>query len=267
MKLYLLTAGIVMLELACAFEVTIFALLYIPLDPGYAESLFSAGGITQGGLVLTFSVIAAVLLARLKQLDTHIFSTEFPVMKILIFMVVFTMLSAAKYLSILLGFKYHILLLLTAAAALLILLQTGLMLYHSEVSVWNHPTTSGLLIVSGFILAVSVALLSDVFDQNSGLMLKWLAGLLIVEIPVLFSRFRFLTHAAGPGRKVAAKLLGDHIMIFGGFIIAGIFIPLVFIFFSFWTHADNLAGISILAILGVLFERYLFFTVTGTERA
>jgi hypothetical protein len=266
MKPYLLTAWIVILELACALEVTIFALLYIPLDPGYAESVLNEGTFAQGGLVLFFSVIALAVSAVLKQFDMHIFSTDFPVRKILIFQMVFIILAALKYLSILLGLKYHILLLLSAAAAFLVLLQAGLMLYHSEVPVWKHPTTTGFLIVSGFILAVSVVLLSGSFNQDTGAMLKWLAGLLILEIPVLFSRFRFLTHAGGPGRDVAAKLLGDQILIFGGFIIAGIFIPLVFIFFSFWTQADSHTGISILVILGVLLERSLFFSVTGTGR-
>jgi len=107
--------------------------------------------------------------------------------------------------------------------------------------------------------------LSHVFIRYQNTILIWLGIFLVLEIPMIFARFRYLSRSDSRTRIVAAMLLNENIFLFGGYIIAGIFVPLVFIGYTLWIQPVSETGTAMLAILGALVERYLFFTVNACE--
>jgi hypothetical protein len=265
MKLYLFTLAAVLCGLAYTLDAAFFLLLYGPMDPLSAEAMLTGGSLAKGGLSLLFGLLGGLSGLGLRKFN----NTQTPLIpgidKMLILHGIFMIAAAAKYLLLSGDPALHIVSLIVAAFSFFMMFQPVRWIYGSDISAWRHPTTTGLALNSGFIITSGILILSHIFIRYESSMLTWLGIFLISEIPMIFGRFRFLSRFDSRTRMVAAKLLNENIFLFGGYIIAGIFIPLVFIGYNLWIQPVSETGTALLAILGALVERYLFFTVNASE--
>ncbi len=267
MTFHLIFLSIILFELTYALEISIFFLLYTPLDLVTAETLIRTASFSKGNLVLFFGLAGLICGLTLMKVDKSGILKQTLLQKFLILHSVFTVIVLIKFLLFLFEVNLHVLALISAATAIFLFFQIGHLLYNSKILAWQHPTTSGYVLVSGLLLASTIIILSDQYSQYQMSMLVWLGILLVMDLVILFARFRFLTKSDQITRNLAAKLLSDHILLFGGYIIAGIFIPLVFIFYTFWVNPVSQQAIVILVTLGVLSERYIFIIVTGQGKS
>lgn len=267
MKLYLFTLMAILCGLAYALDFVVFILLYGPLDPVLAVALLTGDSLAKGGLSMFFGVLGGLAGLGLRRTD----NAQAPLIprldKILILHGIFMIAVAAKYLLLSSYPDLHMVSLIVAAFSFFMLFQPGRWIYRSEIPAWKHPTTTGLALISGFIITVGILILSHIFLRYESTLLIWLGIFLVSEIPMIFARFRFLSRSDSRTRIVAAQLLNEQIFLFGGYIIAGIFIPLAFIGYTLWIQPVSETGTAILAILGALLERYLFFTVNESEKS
>lgn len=262
MIISLMLISVVILELAYALEITVFLMLYTPLDLVAAEVYLSTGALAKGIWVVVSGSLGLAGLQLLLRLEKSRTLIQDKLRKILLWHLVFTIIVLMKYLFFLYDVYLHIWALLSAGMAFYLILRLGYLLFDANILAWRHPTTSGFVVISGFVLAGGVTIMQGEFIEYIDAILTGLAALLIIELFILFARFRFLTHSDQNMRGIAERLLGTHILIFGGFIISGIFIPLVLIFYSMLVQPVSDHGIAVLVMVGAVCERYLFFFVT-----
>ncbi len=262
MIIRLIFISMIIIELAYALEITVFVILYTPVDLIAAEEYLQTGALAKGLWVIMLGCLGLAGLQLLARLDKSHVLIQDQLRAILLWHLAFTMIVLTKYLFFLAGAYLHIFALISAGMAFYLIFRTGNLLIESNIPAWRHPTTSGFVLMSGFILAGGVIILQGEFVEYTDTLLTGLAILLIMELLILFARFRFLTHSDQNMRRIAERMLGTNILIFGGFIISGIFIPLVLIFFSMLVQPISEQGIAVLIIFGAICERYLFFFVT-----
>ena len=86
----------------------------------------------------------------------------------------------------------------------------------------------------------------------------WLCGLIIIEIFIILSRFKVLNMLRPETRQTVRLTLVNYGFVFGGRLIVGNFIPLVFCLYQGWSQENVLPISVIFVVLGELLERYLF---------
>ena len=133
----------------------------------------------------------------------------------------------------------------------------GFIFLHSDYPEFHHPTTIGGVVVTSALAGLSCFILLSGLSDLVQFQATWLLILLLLDMLIVFARFRFLA-AFNPATNQAAKqLLGKYIFIFGARIILGIFTPLVFLLYTMISDFSDIRGIAVLILLGGLINFFL----------
>ena len=141
---------------------------------------------------------------------------------------------------------------------------TGLLYYRSGAQMYQHPTSMGGTFVQAILLGISfyILFLSDETDVRFAA--TWFMILIVLDLFILIGRFRHLSGFSELTNRVARKLMGEYIFLFGARIILGIFIPLVLVIYALIRGNYEFKGVSALIILGGLLHSGVL-SMAGTE--
>ena len=86
----------------------------------------------------------------------------------------------------------------------------------------------------------------------------WICALILLELLVIFGRFKVLNMVRPETRQTVRLILVNYGFVFGARLIIGIFIPLTFCLYQAW-FKENVIAISVFfLVMGELIERFLF---------
>ncbi len=133
----------------------------------------------------------------------------------------------------------------------------GFIFLHSDHPEFHHPTTIGGIIVTSASAGLSCFILFSGLADKVQFQTAWLLILLVLDMLIVFARFRFLSAFNPTTNQAAKQLLGKYIFIFGARIILGIFTPLVFLLYTMISDFSGFRGIAVLILLGGLINLFL----------
>ena len=158
----------------------------------------------------------------------------------------------------------NILELINFVIAILCLSQLSKLFYVKEKSAWYHPTTLGTFYISAILLGISQMIVFEtVLSPFSGYA-YFLLILLVIEVLRIFTRFKYLTKFSYETNMIARSLLGKYGIYFGVRVVAGIFMPFVYIIYALYANEKLFQGVGALIIIGEFIERLLFIYLSNT---
>lgn len=119
---------------------------------------------------------------------------------------------------------------------------------------WKHITTP--LNIAAGIAKAGICALILIFDVEA--ISTIILILLVFEMAVIISRFRFLNRYSLESHQTSRLLLMRYSILFGARIIVGLFIPLVYVIYTYIGQIESFQFIAIFLIFGELIERFLF---------
>lgn len=152
----------------------------------------------------------------------------------------------------------NILDLLSFIFAIFLLYHLGSVFYFPEGIAWYHPTTRSIFFLTSILKGFAFILILDVFESLNRDFLYWILVLLIFDLLILYTRFKYLSQASISTRSIAKKLLGTYMMYFGVRIILGIFMPIIYILYSLLFQPLGIRSIGVLLVISTFIDRFLF---------
>jgi len=86
----------------------------------------------------------------------------------------------------------------------------------------------------------------------------------LIELLRIFTRFKYLTKFNYETNMIARSLLGRYGIYFGVRIVAGIFMPFVYIIYALYANEKLFQGVGALILIGEFIERLLFIYLSNT---
>ena len=152
------------------------------------------------------------------------------------------------------GLHFNFFELLIVGVGLFMLYLTGSAYYQSGMQMYQHPTTFGGTYIQSALIGIACYLLFPTDYTDARTAANWILLFIILDMFILIGRFRFLTQTSESTNRVARKLMGEYIFIFGARIIIGVFIPLVYVIYEFFNAGSEFKGVAILLVLGALLQ-------------
>ena len=162
------------------------------------------------------------------------------------------------------GYHLHIIELLMVPVCIWVIYLSGSIYYNSGKRMYAHPTAIGSAFVKSALMGISLNVLIPVNSIGSEFTPGTLIVLITLDLFILIAMFRFLAQSGDDTNRVAQKLLGEYIFLFGARIIIGIFIPLILLIYSIYISIDDFKGAAALMVLGVVLHS-LVLSLAGTE--
>lgn len=162
------------------------------------------------------------------------------------------------------GYHIHIIELLLVPAGIWVIYLSGSIYYNSGKRMYAHPTAIGSVFVNSALMGTSLNVLVPVNSIGAEFTPGTLIVLTTLHLFILIAMFRFLARSGDDTNRVARKLLGEYIFLFGARIIIGIFIPLILLIYSIYISIDDFKGAAALLVLGVVLHS-LVLSLAGTE--
>jgi len=158
----------------------------------------------------------------------------------------------------------NILELLNIVVAILCLSQVSKLFFVKEKSTWYHPTTLGSIYISTILLGISQMVIFETVSYPFSGYAYFLLLLLVIELLRIFTRFKYLTKFNYETNMIARSLLGRYGIYFGVRIVAGIFMPFVYIIYALYANEKLFQGVGALILIGEFIERLLFIYLSNT---
>jgi hypothetical protein len=177
---------------------------------------------------------------------------------LLIWLSVFIFGTSINYILFLFHSQQNILELMNLISAILSLNQLSKLFYVKEILTWYHPTTRSTFYLSVAFLGISQMLIMETLNFPFSGYAYFLLVLLTIEIFRIFTRFKYLTKMSYETNMIARSLLGKYGIYFGVRVMAGIFMPIVFILYALYVNEKLFQGVGVLIIIGEFIERLLF---------
>lgn len=136
--------------------------------------------------------------------------------------------------------------------------QLSKLFYIKEKLTWFHPTTVSTFFISTSLLGISQMLIFKTVIYPFKGYAYIILILMILELVRIFSRFKYLTNYSYETNMIARSLLGKHGIYFGVRVVAGIFMPIVYIIYALYANEKLFQGVGALIIIGEFIERLLF---------
>ncbi len=154
--------------------------------------------------------------------------------------------------------------LINFALAILCLSQFSKLFYVKEKSAWFHPTTLSTFYIAAALLGISQLLIFESINYPFTGYAYFLLVLLVIEVLRIFTRFKYLTKFSYETNIIARSLLGKYGIYFGVRVVAGIFMPFVYIIYALNANEKLFQGVGALLLIGEFIERLLFFYLSDT---
>lgn len=171
-----------------------------------------------------------------------------------------------NYLLFLFDIAQNFIELINFILTILCLNQLSKIFYVKNKLAWYHPTTQGSIIISVLLLGISQMLIFETINYPFTGYAYLLLILLIIENLRIFSRFKYLTKTSYETNKIARLLLGRYGIYFGVRVVAGIFMPIVYIIYALYANENLFQGVGALLIIGEFVERLLFIYLSDTPK-
>ena len=247
-------------NLLLGWQFVSFIFIYQSTDPGDILnrvdkcSAFSPYLLSIGALLS----IIILILQRLSPISYLHNVRDFP--KVMIVQNLFLILLFFNYLTVILNIHLDIFELTAFVFSFWLLIKWGAMFYNSKKSGWTHPTSHGAFFISALLLGCSLLSMFNLIRIEHTVLQYFLIVLLILDLFIVYARFQYLTKFNRETLKIARKLMGKQILLFGTRIIMGIFMPLIFIFYMILINGDGPRGVEVLILIGILIDKFLFLT-------
>lgn len=170
----------------------------------------------------------------------------------------FLVLLFFNILAIELNVHLDVLELIAFVFAVWLLLKWGAVFYNTGRAGWMHPTTHGSFSVSALLTGCSLLGIFNLVSIHSSILYDSLLVLLILDLCIVYARFKYLSNSGQETMKIARTLMGSHILFFGARIILGIFMPAIFIVYMMIIKGAEVKGVEILILVGTAIDRFLF---------
>ena len=159
----------------------------------------------------------------------------------------------------------NILELINLVFAILCLSQLSKIFFVKEKSAWFHPTTLSTFYISAALLGISQLLIFESLNYPFSGYAYFLLALLVIEVLRIFTRFKYLTKHCYETNMIARSLLGKYGIYFGVRVVAGIFMPFVYIIYALYANEKLFQGVGALLLIGEFIERLLFIYLSDTK--
>lgn len=140
------------------------------------------------------------------------------------------------------------------------LIKWGTVFYNSKRSGWTHPTTHGAFFVAALLIGCTFLSIFNLVSIDHSLLKYYLLVLLFFDLIIVYARFQYLSKSGQETLRIAKNLLGSQILYFGTRIIIGIFMPIIFILYMTMVDGDEVRGVELLILFGLLIDRVLFIS-------
>ena len=139
----------------------------------------------------------------------------------------------------------------------------GSVFYNSKIPGWIHPTTHGTFFVSAPLIGCSLVGIFNLIPSDTSLLQYFLLILLILELFIVYARFKYLSKSNQTTIQIARKLMGSQLLYFGSRIIIGIFMPAIFILYVIFIEESKVQGLEFLILFGTIIDRFLFINTVN----
>jgi hypothetical protein len=150
--------------------------------------------------------------------------------------------------------------------AVLSLNQVSKLFYVKAKSSWFHSTTISSFYFSSILLGTGQLIFFSIISYPFTGYAILLLSVLVIEILRIFTRFKFLTKHSYETNLIARSLLGKYGIYFGVRVVAGIFMPIVYIIYALYANQKLFQGVAVLLIIGELIERLLFIYLSDQNK-
>jgi len=169
-----------------------------------------------------------------------------------------------NYILYIYNLHQNILDLINLVFAILCLIQLSKLFFVKEKSAWYHPTTLSTFYISTALLGISQLLVFETLNNPFSGYAYLLLIILVIEVLRIFTRFKYLTKFSYETNMIARSLLGKYGIYFGVRVVAGIFMPFVYIIYALYSNDKLFQGVGALLIIGEFIERLLFIYLSNT---
>lgn len=176
---------------------------------------------------------------------------------------IFIILLLLDYIFYRLSWHLHLFELMIFLLTIALIIRWGSLISAQPLTGWQHPTTYGSLVISTLLNGCALLTLITPMGDRETFLPTFLIVLLLMELLILFARFRYLSTHSQVTNGLARLLMSRYLFLFGTRIMVGIFMPLVFILYFYVIRGESMEGVAILILVGTFLERYLFIKTSG----
>ena len=217
-------------------------------------------------VISVFIIVLLVLLFTRKSIKQKQFPFNYLAFKLhIIYLSVLIAGVLINYILYIYQMHQNILELINLVFAILCLSQLSKIFFVKEKSAWFHPTTLSTFYISSALLGISQLLIFESLNYPFSGYAYFLLALLVIEILRIFTRFKYLTKRSYETNMIARSLLGKYGIYFGVRVVAGIFMPFVYIIYALYANEKLFQGVGALLLIGEFIERLLFIYLSDTK--
>ena len=217
-------------------------------------------------VISVFIIVLLVLLFTRKSIKQKQFPFNYLAFKLhIIYLSVLIAGVLINYILHIYQMHQNILELINLVFAILCLSQLSKLFYLKVKSAWFHPTTLSTFYISAALLGISQLLIFESLNYPFSGYAYFLLALLVIEVLRIFTRFKYLTKHSYETNMIARSLLGKYGIYFGVRVVAGIFMPFVYIIYALYANEKLFQGVGALLLIGEFIERLLFIYLSDTK--
>jgi len=211
-------------------------------------------------IVLLFIILISKNSIRQKQFTINYLAFKFHA----IYLVLFIVGALINYILCIYQSHQNILELINFIIAIMCLSQLSKVFYIKEITAWYHPTTLSTFYISAALLGFSQLVIFKIISTPFSGYVYFLLLLMVIEVFRIFTRFKYLSKFSYETNMIARSLLGKYGIYFGVRVIAGIFMPFVYIIYAIFANDKLFQGVGMLLLIGEFIERLLFIYLSDT---
>jgi hypothetical protein len=151
--------------------------------------------------------------------------------------------------------------LIVFAATFYLLTATGNLVYDAGRDEWRHPTTLTQFLISALLAGGGLMLIVYPEVQNQTWITILLLTAIMFDLLIFLARFRFLAGATAELRALARALLGGYVIYTGVRLIAGSFIPMVYLVRGLFSSYAAPEATGLLLLTGVFLNMILMVLI------
>ncbi len=259
---FYLTIYSYLITLFLGWQIFSFINIYFQLNDNRIQFSFHQWmGVQQSYLpiIIIVIILISIFLITNKSIKQKKYPINYKAFKLhLTWLSVLILGAVTNYILYIFQLQQNILELINLIVAILCLNQLSKIFYVKEKSAWYHPTTQSTFYISAALLGISQILILEMLNYSYSSYAYFILLILTLEILRIIARFKYLTKFSYETNMIARSLLGRYGIYFGVRVVAGIFMPIVYIIYALYANEKLFQGVGALLLIGEFIERLLF---------
>ena len=259
---FYLTIYSYLITLFLGWQIFSFINIYFQLNDNRIQFSFHQWmGVQQSYLpiIIIVIILISIFLITNKSIKQKKYPINYKAFKLhLTWLSVLILGAVTNYILYIFQLQQNILELINLIVAILCLNQLSKIFYVKEKSAWYHPTTQSTFYISVALLGISQILILEMLNYSYSSYAYFILLILTIEILRIIARFKYLTKFSYETNMIARSLLGRYGIYFGVRVVAGIFMPIVYIIYALYANEKLFQGVGALLLIGEFIERLLF---------